>query len=89
MPNIADIEPKIFPIEVTGKMSPYPTVVKVATAHHIAEGMLENLSGWVSFSAKKTPVAQIIRRQNIRINEEINSDLFLKMVLVIMLKVFE
>jgi len=34
-----------FPIWVTGQMSPYPTVVKVATAHHIAAGILEKLSG--------------------------------------------
>ena len=35
-----------------GVISPYPTVVKVATAHHIEAKMLENLSGCTSFSAK-------------------------------------
>ena len=40
------------PARVTGTRSPYPTVVSVTTAHHIAAGMLENTSDWASFSTK-------------------------------------
>ena len=39
-----------LPIQVTGYISPYPTVVNVATDHHIVAGILENLSGWTVFS---------------------------------------
>jgi hypothetical protein len=31
-----------FPPVVTGNISPYPTVERVAAAHHIVAGMLEN-----------------------------------------------
>ncbi len=71
------MEPNNLQREVIGKISPKPTIVNVATAHHIDDGILENFSGWASFSAKYTPVEQINKRLNIKINEENNSDLFL------------
>ena len=48
-----------MPIAVIGVTSPYPTVVKVATAHHIASGIEPNLSGWASFSNIYMPVEAI------------------------------
>jgi hypothetical protein len=41
IPSMAMMLAKHFPIIVTGYISPYPTVVNVATAHHIVAGILE------------------------------------------------
>jgi len=43
----------------------------------MADGILENFSGWASFSAKYTPVEQINKSLHISINEDNSSDLFL------------
>jgi len=50
MPKKATIPAQNFPTWVTGYISPYPTVVSVATDHHIVAGILEKDSGWTSFS---------------------------------------
>src|SRR5712672_2379544 len=42
------------PSGVIGTTSPYPTVVKVAIAHHKAAGTLPKLAGWASRSRKYT-----------------------------------
>jgi hypothetical protein len=39
-----------LPMVVTGYISPYPTVVSVATDHHMVAGMLEKTSGWAPLS---------------------------------------
>ena len=39
-------------------MSPYPTVVKVITAHHMLSPMFLNTSGWAPFSTKYTSMAE-------------------------------
>tara|TARA_B110000090_G_C13273241_1_gene404950 strand:- start:3 stop:218 length:216 start_codon:yes stop_codon:yes gene_type:complete len=49
-PNIRMTKVKILPPIVMGTMSPYPTVVKVTTDHHILENIEENASGWTLFS---------------------------------------
>ncbi len=59
IPIIAIKDASNFPIPVTGYVSPYPTVVKVDTAHHIAAGMLVNTSGWALLSTKYIKVAEI------------------------------
>ena len=43
---------KNLPPIVIGNISPYPTVVNVATAHHKKSKTDENTSGWASFSKK-------------------------------------
>src|SRR3990172_275512 len=45
IPRIAITDAISLPKSVTGKTSPYPTVVNVVTAHHIAAGILEKASG--------------------------------------------
>lgn len=54
---------------VTGTTSPYPTVVSVATAHHMASGMEPSLSGWtvrstryMTVAASSTPVPRMTRQ---------------------------
>ena len=42
------------PSGVIGTTSPYPTVVKVTTAHHNAAGTLPKVAGWTSRSRKYT-----------------------------------
>src|SRR5229473_800827 len=45
------------PSGVIGTTSPYPTVVKVAIAHHKAAGTLPKVAGWTSRSRKYTDTA--------------------------------
>ena len=45
IPMMEATAPITFPIFVTGYMSPYPTVLIVATVHHMDAGTLENLPG--------------------------------------------
>lgn len=45
IPRIAIMPAIIFPPTVTGYISPYPTVVNVATAHYKPENALSNTSG--------------------------------------------
>ena len=45
IPDMRIMIPNILPAEVIGTTSPYPTVVKVTVAHHMARGIDPNLSG--------------------------------------------
>ena len=45
IPRRAMIEPNNLPTAVTGRRSPYPTVVSVAIAHHMVAGILEKMFG--------------------------------------------
>ena len=51
IPRIITRLPATLPAAVTGVTSPYPTVVRVSIAHHIASGMLPNASGWTAPSS--------------------------------------
>ena len=48
MPRMAITDPNSLPIVVIGYMSPYPTVVNVATAHHIVAGILVKTVGIIT-----------------------------------------
>jgi len=70
-PIIRIINVNIFPPIVIGAISPYPTVVKVATDHHKLWNMLLKVSGCAGYSKKYIPTADkynkiivIVRNKN-------------------------
>ncbi len=56
-PQIITTAATTRPSGVIGTTSPYPTVVKVAIAHHKAAGTLPKVAGWTSRSRKYTDTA--------------------------------
>ena len=67
------IEANTLPPTVIGITSPYPTVAKETVAHHTEAVMLENTSGWASFSKKYIAEAEKRMVKTERNNVNFNS----------------
>jgi hypothetical protein len=78
----------VLPKPVMGYISPYPTVVSVATLHHMVSGMLENLPGWASCSAKYITQEATIISENVNTKLIMSSSFFDERTLLITLDAF-